>query len=34
MSTVINELFDNYQLEGVDMSYTIEDFRRDVTRVD
>ncbi len=32
MSTVINELFDNYQLEGVQMSYTIEDFRRDVTR--
>ena len=32
MSTVVNKLFENYQLEGQDMPYTMEDFRRDVAR--
>jgi hypothetical protein len=32
MSTVINQLFENYRLEGINVSYTIEDFRRDFTR--
>jgi hypothetical protein len=27
MSTVINQLFENYQLEGIAMPYTMEDFR-------
>jgi hypothetical protein len=29
MSTVINQLFENYQLEGIAMPYTMEDFQRD-----
>ncbi len=28
-STVVNELYENYSLEGLIMSYTIEDFRRE-----
>jgi hypothetical protein len=31
-STILNELFRNYQQEGVAMPYTIEDFRRDVAK--
>ncbi|MDI6794171.1 MAG: hypothetical protein QME81_15140 [bacterium] len=29
MSTILNQLFDNYQLEGVSMPYTMKDFQRD-----
>jgi hypothetical protein len=29
MSTVINQLFENYQLEGITMPYTMEDFQKD-----
>ncbi len=29
-STLINQLLKKYNLEGIDMSYTIEDFRHDV----
>lgn len=32
ISTVQNRLFDNYQLEGIPMAYTMEDFRRDYVR--
>lgn len=32
MSTVINQLFDGYRLEGVNVSYTVEDFQLDITR--
>lgn len=32
MSTILSQLFAQYQLEGFDMPYTIEDFRRDFTR--
>jgi hypothetical protein len=32
MSTIINQLFEHYQLEGLTMPYTMEDFRRDVAR--
>ncbi|MBU0568364.1 hypothetical protein KJ693_07930 [bacterium] len=32
MSTIINQLFENYQLEGIVMPYTMEDFRRDYAR--
>jgi len=32
MSTLINRLFENYQLEGLVMPYTWEDFRRDIVR--
>jgi hypothetical protein len=32
ISTVLNRLFDNYQLEGIPMAYTMEDFRRDYVR--
>jgi len=31
-STIINQLFECYQLEGIPMPYTLEDFRRDFTR--
>jgi len=31
-STLLNQLFENYQLEGIAMPYTMEDFRRDFTR--
>ena len=30
MSTVINALLENYELEGISMSYTVEDFEREV----
>ena len=29
MSSIINQLFNNYELEGLFMPYTMEDFRRD-----
>lgn len=29
---MLNRLFDNYQLEGIPMAYTMEDFRRDYVR--
>jgi hypothetical protein len=32
MSTLMNQLFESYQLEGIAMPYTWEDFRRDFTR--
>jgi hypothetical protein len=32
MSTLVNRLFENYQLEGLVMPYTWEDFRRDIVR--
>jgi hypothetical protein len=32
MSTLLNQLFESYQLEGIAMPYTWEDFRRDYTR--
>ena len=32
ISTVINQLFDNYQLEGIHMPYTMEDFRKDFVK--
>ena len=31
-STILNQLFENYQLEGLNMPYTMEDFRRDYRR--
>jgi len=30
-STILNQLFENYQQEGIPMPYTVEDFMRDVT---
>lgn len=32
ISTVLNRLFENYQLEGMAMSYTMEDFQKDYVR--
>ena len=32
ISTVLNRLFEHYQLEGMLMSYTMEDFRKDYVR--
>lgn len=32
MSTILNQLFDTYHVEGIEMPYTMEDFRRDYTR--
>jgi hypothetical protein len=32
MSTIIYQLFERYQLEGIAMPYTIEDYRRDFAR--
>ncbi|MBI1928732.1 hypothetical protein HYR99_31365 [Candidatus Poribacteria bacterium] len=32
MSSIINQLFKNYQLEGLVMPYTMEDFRRDFVK--
>jgi hypothetical protein len=32
MSTIFNRLYQNYELEGISMPYTIEDFRRDAAR--
>jgi hypothetical protein len=31
-STIVNELFAKYRLEGLTMPHTMEDFRRDVAR--
>ena len=31
-STIVNQLFEKYQVEGLTMPYTMEDFRRDVAR--
>jgi hypothetical protein len=31
-STIMNQLFERYQLEGISMPYTMEDFRRDYAR--
>jgi hypothetical protein len=31
LSTILNQLFENYQQEGIPMPYTVEDFMRDVT---
>lgn len=30
-STILNQLFENYQQEGIPMPYTVEDFMREVT---
>ncbi len=32
MSTILNQLFENYHVEGLEMPYTMEDFRRDYIR--
>ena len=32
MSTIINQLFENYQLEGVSMPYTLENFQKDYVK--
>ena len=32
MSTIVGQLFENYQLEGVAMPYTIQDFQKDFVR--
>ena len=32
MSSIINQVFENYQLEGINMPYTMEDFKRDYVR--
>ena len=32
ISTILNQLFENYQLEGVEMAYTMEDFQKDYVR--
>lgn len=32
MSTVVQQLFENYQLENIDMSYTLQDFQKDYVR--
>ena len=32
MSTIINQLFENYQLEGISMPYTMEDFQKDYVK--
>jgi hypothetical protein len=32
MSTILSQLFEQYQVEGLEMPYTLEDFRRDFTR--
>jgi len=32
LSSIINDLFENYQLEGLVMPYTMEDYQRDVAR--
>lgn len=32
MSTVVQQLFENYQLERIDMPYTMQDFQRDYVR--
>jgi len=29
---ILNQLFENYHVEGLEMSYTMEDFRRDYIR--
>jgi len=31
LSTILNQLYENYQKEGVPMPYTVDDFMRDVT---
>ena len=30
--TILNQLFENYHLEGVEMAYTMEDFQKDYVR--
>ena len=32
ISTILNKLFENYQLEGLEMAYTMEDFQKDYVR--
>jgi len=32
ISTVLNSLFDNYNLEGIPVSYTMQDFQRDYVK--
>ncbi len=32
ISTILNQLFENYQLEGLEMAYTMEDFQKDYVR--
>ena len=32
MSTILNQLFEKYQVEGINMPYTMEDFERDYIR--
>ncbi|MCI5114605.1 MAG: hypothetical protein D3921_05365 [Candidatus Electrothrix sp. AW1] len=32
ISTVLNRLFENYQLEGIPMAYTMEDFKKDYVK--
>lgn len=31
-STLINDLFNHYQIEGIDMPYTMEDYRQEIVR--
>ena len=32
ISTILNQLFENYHLEGLEMTYTMEDFQKDYVR--
>ncbi|MCI5192167.1 MAG: hypothetical protein D3915_03435 [Candidatus Electrothrix sp. AU1_5] len=32
ISTVLNRLFENYQMEGIPMAYTMEDFKKDYVK--
>ncbi len=32
MSTIIDQLFENYRLEGLNMPYTMEDFKKDFVK--
>ncbi len=32
ISTILNQLFENYHLEGLEMAYTMEDFQKDYVR--
>ncbi len=32
ISTILNQLFENYQLEGLEMAYTMKDFQKDYVR--
>ncbi len=32
ISKILNQLFENYHLDGVEMAYTMEDFQKDYVR--